>query len=71
MDEQQLIKARLDMLYQKQNEIIEKMNQVIERMNRIPRSIAEDRESLMRKAFYLETEIDRLKRKQRMPDEEF
>jgi hypothetical protein len=69
VDEREL-RMRLEMLTNKQNEIIMKMNELIERMNKIPRGIAQDREVLMRKTFYLETEIDRLKRRTRMPDED-
>jgi hypothetical protein len=70
MDDLEALRTKIELLYQKQNEIIERMNLVIERINAIPKNITADHEHLLRKAFYLETEIDRLKRRTRMPDED-
>jgi hypothetical protein len=69
-DDIAMLKFKIDLMYQKQNELIERLNLIIERMNSIPKNISADNEHLMRKAFYLESEIDRLKRKTRTPDDE-
>lgn len=68
--ELRIINLKIDLLHQKQNEIVARINEVIERMNKIPRNIREEKEHLMRKAFYLERDIDQLKHKANMPDED-
>ncbi len=70
MDEQEIINKKIEMLHEKQDEIIRSLNEVIERINQIPKSIKDDKERLMKKTFYLERDIERLKYRMNMPDEE-
>ena len=69
MDELQQLKYRLNLLHEKQNEIIERLNLVIAKINEIPRDIQQEKEVLSKKAAYFEQEIDRLKIKMNVPDD--
>jgi len=69
MDELQSLRRKVDLLHEKQNEIIDKMNKVISKLNSIPHDIEDEKEMLSKKAAYFEQELERLKLKMNMPDE--
>lgn len=62
--------ARIKAVEENQELIIDRVNKLIDRVNRIPRDIKEEKERLMRKANYLEGEIESIKHKSQMPDED-
>jgi len=64
------LKERVDMLFKKQNEIIQRMNLLIAKMNTIPKDIEDEKEALKKKAMYFEAEIDRVKTRLNMPDDD-
>jgi len=64
------LKEKVDMLFKKQNEIIQRMNLLIAKMNSIPKDIEEEKETLKKKAMYFEAEIDRVKNRLNMPDDD-
>ncbi len=70
MDEIADVHEKIRRLADKQEEIILRLNQVIERVNEIPRDFKEARKKLEKRTVYLEEDIERLKHKANVPDED-
>lgn len=70
MDDIQLLYNKIDILYNKQNEIILKMNQIISKMNNVPDDLIKDFKHLNKKVIWMEYEMNRLKNKTRLTDED-